>query len=201
MPNKFIFHTFVSQLFACVSFNFIQHQANRMRYRWFVMILATLCLLPRAQAEASEPTLKAEFAYGCALYTDWSALPRRAGLNVCTNSHFLYPELNKLIGKSVKGRMIETRLLSQSNNNWQNCNLLVVDNSEPGYWERMKQQGILGTANMLTIVDNSVANHEGAIVTFGMGNNRVVFDVDQEAARSAGITLSSTFLYLARTVR
>ena len=186
MPNKFIFHTSVSRFFW---------------HRWFVMVLTALCLLPQAQAQVSESVLKAEFAYGCAFYTNWLALPRRANIHICTNSNLLYPALKKLAGKTVKERVIVTQLLSQPNSDWRSCNLLVIDNSESGSWKRMKQQGALNTVNLLTIVDNSVVDREGAIITFDMGDDRVVFDVDRKAARLAGISLSSTFLYLARTVR
>lgn len=56
-------------------------------------------------------------------------------------------------------------------------------------------------ANVLTVTDSVPDSHAPGIVEFVVQNNRVRFNIDNEAARRNGITISSHLLSLALNVR
>jgi hypothetical protein len=55
--------------------------------------------------------------------------------------------------------------------------------------------------NVLTVTDSVPDAHAPGIVEFVVENNRVRFNIDNEAARRNGITISSHLLSLALNVR
>ena len=148
-----------------------------------------------------EYKLKAAFVYNFALFTDWpeAALSRGGAINLCLNpDSVMRPALTELGGRSVKGRQIVLRWLSGLEAA-RDCHVVFVDSLDRDRWAQIKKG--LGGASALTVSDDGTIGRDGAVIMLFLENNRMAFDIDMNAARLAGLTLSSKLLRLARTVR
>ncbi|HYC42484.1 MAG TPA: YfiR family protein [Noviherbaspirillum sp.] len=166
-------------------------------------MLPAVFLLPLLAAAQPVPEyeLKAAFVYNFALFTDWPTDTAYEGgtLNICINpGSVLRQSLAGLGEKTVKGRRVSVRHLAALDS-LRACHVLFVDNSDRERWVQIKKG--LGGATVLTISDDEEIGHDGSIIALAVDNNRIVFDVDTRAARSARLMLSSKLLRLARTVQ
>lgn len=172
--------------------------------RWIACTaLAAQCLPMVAQALPAVPEykLKAAFVYNFALFTDWPAGVMNEGgtINLCINpDSALRPALAELGDKSIKGRRVAVRLLTDPDA-VRGCHVVFLDTLDREHWSKIKKG--LGNANALTVSDDGEIGHDGAVITLYVDNNRMAFDIDMNAARQARLTLSSKLLRLARTVR
>lgn len=166
-------------------------------------LTGTLILLPLLSyaQPVSEYDLKAAFVYNFMLFTDWPAntVYESGTLNICVHpSSALHQSLAALNGKSMKGRKLSVRHLIVADGA-RGCHVLLID-GDRDRWSRIRQ-GLVG-ASVLTIDDDEAPGHDGgSVISLFMDANRIVFDVDMEAARQAKLTLSSKLLRLARKVR
>ena len=79
------------------------------------------------------------------------------------------------------------------------CEILYAGGSD----EQTVDQALdtVSGASVLTVTDSAPDSHTHGIVEFVVQNNRVRFNIDDEAARRNGITISSHLLSLALNVR
>lgn len=155
------------------------------------LALAALPLALPAQVVA-EAELKAAFIYNFALFTEWppGALDGDGPFLICiAPGSPLRGALARLAGQALHGRRLA--LLPVAGAVWSEprCHLAVLDGGAPPESRR----GLM-----------TVANGEapaGAVITLTLQDEHLRFDVDADAARRAGLTLSSKLLRLARTVQ
>lgn len=75
--------------------------------------------------------------------------------------------------------------------------ILYLGASERERWQKDLEN--LREMNILTVCDH--ATQPGAVITFVLKDKKVRFEIDQDAARRAGLKLSSKLLSLATSVR
>ena len=75
----------------------------------------------------------------------------------------------------------------------------MLDAQDRDRWALLKHD--LATSSVLTVADDRIIGASGAMISFGIDNRRVGFDVDLVPVRQARLTLSSKLLRLARSVQ
>lgn len=175
-----------------------------------LLALLILLLLAGGQARAQLPAgageaqLKAAILFNFAMFTEWPAdtLPASAPLRLCVfQSNALLPALSGLQEKQVNGHQFSVRTLPAAPSAAQLavCHLLLLDAQDRERWALLKHD--LATSSVLTVADDRIIGANGAMISFGIDNRRVGFDVDMVPVRQARLALSSKLLRLARSVQ
>ncbi len=168
-------------------------------YRLPVLLaLLAACVNGTAQP-VPEHELKAAFVYNFAVFTEWpqEALAAAAPIVLCTGSaSSLSPALQSLNDKVVNGHKLAVRPAAAG---LRACHVLVLGSGDRERWGQIKRD--LAGTHVLTVSDDSSISQDGAMIAMSMVNQRIGFDVDIKAARSARLQLSSKLLRLARSVQ
>lgn len=163
-------------------------------------VLALLAASLHASAQpVPEHDLKAAFVYNFAVFTEWpqEALAAAAPIVLCTGSaSALSPALQSLNDKVVNGHKLAVRPAAAG---LRACHVLVLGSGDRERWGQIKRD--LAGTHVLTVSDDSSISQDGAMIAMSMVNQRIGFDVDIKAARSARLQLSSKLLRLARSVQ
>jgi len=167
---------------------------------WAVVALLALVAL---QCEAREPVLesdlKAAFVFNFAVFTEWpqEVLPGGAPIILCASpAGAMLASLGALHDKVVNGHRLALR---SSAGTPRACHVLVLDKSDRERWAQVKRE--LAGAGVLTVSDDRVISADGAVIGLTIEAQRIGFDVNLTAARSARVNLSSKLLRLARSVQ
>jgi hypothetical protein len=107
------------------------------------------------------------------------------------------PSLATIEGKTAGGRSLETRRLT-SLQQAGGCEMLYIAGSEERDLERFFEA--VKDTPVLTIGDTEGFTQRGLMVNFYMENNRVLFEINPNAAMRAGLKISSALLRIARIV-
>lgn len=177
---------------------------NRLRALLGCLLLAGGQAHAQLPSGADEAELKAAILYNFALFTEWPAdsLPASAPLRLCVfQGNALLTALTGLQEKQVNGHRVSVRTLPAQPGAAQlaSCHLLVLDAQDRERWPLLKQD--LATSSVLTVADDRIIGASGAMISFGIDNRRVGFDVDLVPVKHARLTLSSKLLRLARSVQ
>jgi hypothetical protein len=171
---------------------------------WIARCLICTGLMLPFQVSAQqvpEYDLKAAFVYNFALFTNWPPGTSFEGnsLNLCFHpSSPLRDAFAGLTGKLVNGRKIVLRQ-PVTTDEFAACHVLFTGSVDRDRWPQVRQA--LAGAAVLTVSDDEEIGHAGSIVTLVMEGQRVVFDIDLQAARPTRLVLSSKLLRLARKVQ
>ncbi|MFZ6672782.1 YfiR family protein [Undibacterium sp. Xuan67W] len=166
--------------------------------------LLPLCIASPALADdvadAPEYALKAVYLNNFALFTDWPESTDEA-LEFCVFGKDPFGRfLEKAAQKRIRGKTIRIRR-AVSSADLKNCHLLFIPAAERENFNRIapsiSQQAIL-TVTETSHIDEKYPNVMIVIVQDG---SNVMFDVNQNVAKTAGLTLSSKLLRLARNVK
>jgi len=118
--------------------------------------------------------------------------------NVCT--HIKHGSGFTLANHVVKGkRIVLTPLTDLNQATLEHCHIFFVNGLDQTDWNRIKPY--LTNANVLTVSDDKELDREGVTIMLYGDGNRMVFDIDRQAAQQAQLTFSSQLLRLARAVR
>jgi len=160
----------------------------------------------RAQlpGSAAESDLKAAILFNFALFTEWPAdtLPANAPLRLCAfQGNAMQAALASLQDKQVNGHRVAIRVLPTQPGAAQlaSCHLLLLDGQDRERWNTLRSD--LAASSVLTVADDRIIGSNGAMISFGIDNRRVGFDVDMGPVRQARLSLSSKLLRLARSVQ
>jgi hypothetical protein len=165
---------------------------------WLVVLLAAT-LLPGAGARAgslAEDSAKAGFILNFTKYAEW---PGAGGdLLVCSlNESPLSGKLEALQGRQVQGRSISVRTATRANE-WRDCQVLFIAEDEAQLIDSVLRN--VNQRAVLTVSDASGFAQAGGIIGLKLRAGRIRFDINQGAARQAGLKLSSQLLKLADEV-
>ena len=151
------------------------------------------------QSQPTEYQIKAAFLFNFAKFIEWppAAFPG-------TNS----PIIVGVLGKNVFGKDLETTIGNKTVNNRHfqfkefdsitevtNCNILFVSSSE-----KDNLAGIvdgLHNASILTVSETDEFIKAGGMINFIIQDNKVRFQISDDAAKKAGLKISSKLLTLA----
>ena len=154
-----------------------------------------------AQQQPSEYQIKAAFLFNFAKFVEWppQAFPE-------TNS----PIVIGVLGKNVFGNDLETTIRDKTVNNRRfkfvkfenfasateatNCHILFVSSSEKD--NLAKIVGSLQKASVLTVSDTDGFIKAGGMINFTLEGAKIRFEISDEAAKKAGLQVSSKLLSL-----
>jgi hypothetical protein len=164
------------------------------------MLLGTA--LSCASAQAGPPTeyeVKAAFIHNIAKFVEWPATARAKGaLRLCIlGQDSSGGAFDALRGKPIGDAVWEVLPVDRQSNLHQ-CRVLFIAASESGNLGQVLND-IKGHA-VLTVGDSDGFAVQGVMVNFYLEQNRVRFEINNDAAGRAGLRISSQLLKLARIV-
>ncbi|KQY81044.1 MULTISPECIES: YfiR family protein [Roseateles] len=167
--------------------------------RWAALWMLACCLLPlpvKAQP-ASPESLKAEVIYRVLMFVNWPPereVPER-GLQICTlGEGRVEGALQALVGRPIRQLKVAVRRLDRPDQH-AGCHLLYLPAPQPAL------RSALGDAPVLVVSDAAAMLDQGSMINLQVEDGRIVFDVELDAARRAGLVISTKLLRLARFVR
>ena len=165
---------------------------------------ALLACLPAISSSTGQPSteyrIKAAFLYNFTSFVTWPDAPEtEAGFTLCVLGEDPFGNLlDRLSGKPVNGvplvvrRLKSLALLDQ-------CKLVFISAaSGPLVGDAL---GLLQELPVLTVSDVRGFTDLGGIIEFRIISNKVRFDINVNAAESAGLNISSKLLSLATRFR
>lgn len=161
-------------------------------------LLGALLAAPALAEQVEEHDMKAAFVFNFAVFTEWPAevLAGGAPISLCASAtNPMLTALARLNDKLVNGHKIAVRASAPL----RGCHVLVLERGDRERWAQIKRD--LAGAHVLTVSDDRAISGDGAVIGLSIENQRIAFDVDMVAARSARLTLSSKLLRLARSVQ
>ena len=173
-----------------------------------IALCSMLCMLLSASGSVSttqdaEQRVKAAFVFNFAKYTQWprSAFPSSSAPIIvgCAGEVAYQDAVEKVLkGKRVRNRRFEVVKVSPRDEIVRPHILLIGELSEKREAEILRSaQG----APVLIIGHAKGFATRGGVINFYIEDNRVRFEINPEAARSAKLTISSQLLKLARIVK
>jgi hypothetical protein len=169
------------------------------RSRWLVGCAFIACLLPAlAAAQAASPeSLKAEVIYRVLMFVTWPPereVPER-GLQICTlGEGRVEGALQTLTGRPIRQLTVAVRRLARPDQH-AGCHLLYLPSPQPALRASLADAPVLVVSDAASMLDN------GSMINLQVEDGRIVFDVELDAARRAGLVISTKLLRLARFVR
>ena len=145
-----------------------------------------------------EYRLKAAFVYNFMLFTEW---PDATGgtLNLCIHGKDPFgPEIDGLQGKAVASRSIAVHRKA-AGEPLNNCQVVFIAASMIDSLPRVLES--LQGQSALTLADSPGTMRQGVALNMGVVQGKVTFEANLQAARGAGLNLSSKLLRLATKVQ
>ena len=170
------------------------------------LLLALVIAFPaglRAQsAMQREYEIKAAYLYNFINYVGWpaDALPAEGGtitVGILGENPF-GSALEPLKGKEIKGRKLAIRQV-ESAKDLEQCQIVFICSSEKSRLPEILGQ--LKDARVLTVSEVDGFAERGGMINFISERNKVRFEINTDAAKRTGLTISSELLKLARLVK
>lgn len=156
-----------------------------------------------AYAQVMEYAVKAAFLYKFGLFVEWpnSAFSSPASpVNLCIVGEDPFGNsLDTVVtGTQINGRSVVVRRYKTVTRNI-SCHILYAGGSE----EQSRAQIIetVSGNHVLTVSDGRNSRTDSGIINFVIADNRVRFDIDDEAAAHNGLVISSKLMSLALNVK
>jgi hypothetical protein len=157
----------------------------------------------RAQsAQQREYEIKAAYLYNFINYIDWpaDALPAEGGtltIGIIGENPF-GSALDPLKGKQIKGRTLAVKHV-ESAKDLEQCQIVFICTSEKSRLAEILGQ--LKDTRVLTVSEIEGFAEQGGIINFISERNKVRFEINTDAAKRTGLTISSDLLKLAKLVK
>jgi hypothetical protein len=163
-----------------------------------LVAVSLVCLSARAD-DAAEDNVKVAFISNFIKYTEWPASVQGGKeLFVCSlTAQALSGKLHSLQGRLVQGRELQVRAAARLSD-WRACQVLFIAADQT---ERVASVlHSIESQPILTIRDAPGFAKSGGMIGTKMRAGRIRFEINQGAARAAGLALSSQLLKLADEV-
>lgn len=167
--------------------------------------VAIAALLPAyslaAERVGAESGVKAALVYNLLLFVQWpeDKLPSDGSLRLCILASTATEEaFGGLAGKTIHSRPLSIRRMSATGEDSNQCQAVWV---EEGRNNALGRLALAARGNgVLVMSEGPAALSLGAMVAVSNESGRMVFSVDNGAAKEARLTVSSKLLRLARSV-
>ncbi len=150
--------------------------------------------------QVTEYRIKAAFLYNVTRFVDWpadEAHPDR--FTICVLGTVPFAEaLDSLAGKAFNGHQLDIMQLTGPVV-CGNCRVVFISDSESGRIDSILAS--LESHPVLTVSDSATFAEKGGIIRLKQSGMNVRFDINIDAARHAGLNISSKLLSLATIVR
>ena len=155
-------------------------------------------------SDASEYLVKAGFIYNFAKLVEWpiSASSQPANpivIAVLGNESFADVLDGAVDGKKIDGRPFTVKRLKWKELKDCSCHILFVASQESAHADEVIQS--LKNSAVLTISETPGFAKRGGIINFTLQDNKVRFEANVDAAKQAGLNISSRLLSLASIVQ
>jgi hypothetical protein len=178
----------------------MRHRIRATRF-WLGAFLVALLLAHTAiRADTGEvDAIKAGFILNFSKYTAWPAAALDGhDLLICgLSEQSLSGKLESLRGRRILGREIQVRVPTRPSE-WTSCQVLFIAAEERHRLGMVLR--VLVQAPVLTVSDAPEFAEDGGMIGLKPRAGRLRFDINQGAARRAGLVLSSQLLKLADAV-
>ena len=172
-------------------------------FRW--LALAALLLAPASHAAAptasSEYEIKAAYLYKFGDFVEWPAKAFASPDSPATLCIVGDDPFDGILDKAVSGQRIGGRPIVvkrlQTVGADSGCHILYVDTKQPPEQYLAAVRG----SSVLTVTDGALADQTGGIISFVIKDNRVRFEIDDQAAAVNGLSISSKLLSLAVAIK
>lgn len=162
-----------------------------------LLALAAACAAP-AQTTLHESEAKAAAVYSFLQYVDWPG-NRSEPLVLCLVGNPASLLLSgQFQGQPVRGRTLAVRALDEKLAQLGHCEAVFVESADPHDLQRVA--AFARRKPVLVIAVGGQALASGATIALSVTGGKISFSVNLEAAREAGLSVSSKLLRLARTV-
>ena len=166
------------------------------------LLLAGTASIVRAQSSDDEYRVKAAFLFHFAQLVDWPADKLTGADNslyLCTlgEDPFQGALEGTVEGKAIANRVIRVRHLMRPED-IQGCRILFLGKAESKYIPMLLAN--LRNAPVLTVGETPGFLAAGGMVCFLLQENKVRFEINLDAAQSAGLKIGSRLLVLAQNV-
>ncbi|MBK7952480.1 MAG: YfiR family protein [Deltaproteobacteria bacterium] len=164
--------------------------------------VAVAILLPRVAVAESAEQVKAAFLFNFARYVEWpesAFASAEAPIRICLIGGAGFAEVltSAVSGRTVGARPVEVAPL-ESLDGAAECHLLFFEEAAVAQGAAVAER--LGTLAVFTISDRSGFAREGGVANFILVDQKIRFEINQRAARRAGLKISSSLLRLAKLV-
>lgn len=163
-------------------------------------LIAGLAMTVCAQS-ANEAALKVALIYNLALFVEWpqdKESREAAAFYVClVGDDGLGSSVAALESKTLRGKKVTVRRVRTSPAD-ETCDVLFIASSEKSHLHEITTS-LQGKA-VLTISDADAAARSGTVIGLGIENQKMVFDINTQAAKRQGLAISSKLLRLSRSV-
>jgi YfiR/HmsC-like len=166
------------------------------------LAIVALVVLPAAAIEASASAVKAAFLYRFGFFVEWPPTAFAASdspINLCIVGADPFGSLidDTVKGQKIGGRAVRVRRLSAITSK-SGCHIVYfADDSDPRSAQAL---AALRGSGVLTVTDGHNGEAGGGIINFVIKDNHVRFDIDENAAATGGLVISSRLLNLALNV-
>ncbi len=147
---------------------------------------------------SKEDAIKAAFVFHFAHFIEWPADQSEAFTIGVLGEDPFNGALEIIRGKMVNGQAIRIKQLMSTDRAINDVQVLVVGGFDDDANARLLASA--ASQPILTIADQDVSKVDGAIITLYRKGTRQKFGIDRNAARLAGLTLSSQLLQIATVV-
>ena len=167
-----------------------------------LILLPMVCKALAAEADSLEYAVKATYLYKFAGYVDWppksfAAPDSPFSLCIAGDDPFGATLDTAVQGQRIGGRPVVVRRLKTVGRD-SGCQILFVGGPDP---QRAQMIDAVRGSGVLTVTEGADAGGATGIINFVIRDNRVRFDIDQEAAARNGLSISSKLLSLALNLR
>jgi len=147
----------------------------------------------------AEPDIKAAFLFNFARFVEWPPAASAGAFQICSVAAPGFDAVlaRTLVGESTDGRPI-VRATPEGPELARACHILFIARQESQRADRWVA-AVRGYP-VLVVGESRAAEDAGAHITFVVEDNRVKFDVNEDAAAHAGLKISSKLLRVARHV-
>ena len=158
---------------------------------------------PVAALETTEPALKAAFLYKFSFFVEWpqtAFATSDSPINLCVVGDDPFGSaLDEIVqGQKIGNRAVVVRRMSSISHN-SGCHIVYL--SDDANSRSKEALAVLQGTNVLTVTDARTDGRDIGMINFVMKDHRVRFVIDDAAAASGGLAISSRLLSLALDVK
>jgi hypothetical protein len=164
---------------------------------WLVAVVwAFQAPLTSAANALPEYTIKAGYLYNFAMLTEWPPNSAASHLELCYVGHEdLGAALESLQDKMVGNRRIDVRHIDDAAE-VKECHVLFISEVDHGELPKIMRE-VTGRA-VLTVTDDENVARAGVVIFLRPERQRLVFEINNSAAKNANMNISARLLRLAR---
>lgn len=168
----------------------------------WIAAAASLFCVPAGAQQVTEQDVEAAFLYNFTRFVEWPAelpsAPEPFRVCIVAGPTMTAAVQRTMQGESVNGRAIATPSPTSAQEA-RRCQILFVGRAEMD--RAASLLAAVRTLPVLTVSDGDRFIARGGVIQFVRDGGRVRFDVNVEAARRTGLSISSRLLQVARNVQ